>query len=196
MIFVEEWPKEKTFIIQLNQNFGIEFTENHLKKSSKFRKTVLFVHESKYNVFWSDGRTNMWRKPGEEILKEMFIQRLNILVVTWCVVMRGSIRSGKSSYYQRHHEQTRLCKHSSKTSKSQYWKLGIQEHCALYHDNDPKYSSRVVRHGYLYNCPKVIKTPPQSQDLNVTENLWFKLETEIRNYSISNKEDPKKALRE
>ena len=110
MIFVEEWPKEKTFIIQLNQNFGIEFTENHLKKSSKFRKTVLFVHESKYNVFWSDGRTNMWRKPGEEILKEMFIQRLNILVVTWCVVMRGSIRSGKSSYYQRHHEQTRLCK--------------------------------------------------------------------------------------
>ena len=110
--------------------------------------------------------------------------------------MHGSIRSGNSSFYRGHHEQTRLCKHSSKTSKSQYWKLGIQEHCALYHDNDPKYSSRVVRHGYLYNCPKVIKTPPQSQDLNVTENLWFKLETEIRNYSISNKEDPKKALRE
>jgi hypothetical protein len=33
--------------------------------------------------------------------------------------------------------------------------------------------------GALYNCPKVIKTPPQSPHLNVTENLLSKLETEI-----------------
>lgn len=41
-----------------------------------------------------------------------------------------------------------------------------------------------------------MKTPPQSPDLNVIENLWSKLETEIRNHKISNKEDLKKALLE
>jgi len=48
----------------------------------------------------------------------------------------------------------------------------------------------------LYNCPKVIKTPLQSPGLNVIENLWAKLETEIRNHSVSNKGNLKKALRE
>jgi len=48
----------------------------------------------------------------------------------------------------------------------------------------------------LYSWPKVIKTPPQLPDLNVIENRWAKLGTEIRNYSISHKEDVKKVLRE
>ena len=39
-------------------------------------------------------------------------------------------------------------------------KPGIQEHCVIYHDNDPKHSSHLVRQWYLYNCSKVIKTPP------------------------------------
>jgi len=48
----------------------------------------------------------------------------------------------------------------------------------------------------LYNCPYVIKIAPQSPGLNVIENLLAKLETEIRNHSVSNKGDLKKALRE
>jgi len=48
----------------------------------------------------------------------------------------------------------------------------------------------------LYNWTKVIKTAPQLPDLNVTENLWAKLRTEIRNHSIPNKEDLNKVLRE
>jgi hypothetical protein len=75
-------------------------------------------------------------------------------------------------------------------------KLGIQEHFAFFHDSDPKYSSYLVRGWCLYNCSKVIKTPRQSPDLNVIENLLAKLETEITNRSISNKGDLKKALRE
>lgn len=108
-------------IRHLNQNCRKELTENKFKNCSKFRKTVLFAHESKYNVCWSDGRTNMWRKPGEEIRKGIFVQRLNMVVVAWCVVMRGSIRIRKSSYYRRYHEQTHLCKHSSRTSESKCW---------------------------------------------------------------------------
>jgi hypothetical protein len=48
----------------------------------------------------------------------------------------------------------------------------------------------------LYSWPKVIKNPPQLPGLKMIENLWAKLGTEIRSYSVPNKEDPKKALRE
>ena len=48
----------------------------------------------------------------------------------------------------------------------------------------------------MYSWLKVIKTAPQLPDLNVIENLWAKLRTEIRNNSISNKEDLNKVLRE
>ena len=54
----------------------------------------------------------------------------------------------------------------------------------------------MVRRWCLYNWTKVIKIAPQLPDLNVTENLWAKLRTEIRNHSIPNKEDLNKVLRE
>jgi hypothetical protein len=70
-------------------------------------------------------------------------------------------------------------------------KLGIQEHFAFYHDNCPNHSVHLVREWCLYSYPKVIKTPPQSPNLHAIENLWSKLEKEIRN-----KEDLKNYLRE
>jgi len=63
--------------------------------------------------------------------------------------------------------------------------LGIQEHFACYHDNYPKHSVHLVREWCLYNCPKVIKTPPQSPDLNVIENFWDKLKREVRNKDLN-----------
>jgi hypothetical protein len=74
-------------------------------------------------------------------------------------------------------------------------KLGLQEHFAIYRDSDPKYSSLLVRGWCSYNYPTVIKTPPQSPDLNVIENLLTKLVIEIRSHSFSNKGDLKKGLK-
>ncbi|GFT40290.1 transposable element Tcb1 transposase [Trichonephila clavipes] len=39
-------------------------------------------------------------------------------------------------------------------------------------------------------------TPPQSPDLNVTENLWSQLEKSIHEHAISSKEDLKNVLKE
>jgi transposase len=54
------------------------------------------------------------------------------------------------------------------------------------------FGKRVV----LVQLPKQNSSPPQSSDVNVNENLWAKLEPEIRNHATSNKDDLKKALRE
>ena len=68
----------------------------------------------------------------------------------------------------------------------------------FYQNNDPKHTelAEVVKEWLLYNCPRVVKTPSQSPDLNIIENLWHKLEIEIRKHKISNKNDLKRVLLE
>ncbi|GBM62691.1 hypothetical protein AVEN_46509-1 [Araneus ventricosus] len=75
-------------------------------------------------------------------------------------------------------------------------KLGIQNTFKLYQDNDPKHTALSVLLWLLHNCPKVIKTPPYSLDLNPIENVWHELEKITRKHDISSKEQRKTALTE
>jgi len=81
-----------------------------------------------------------------------------------------------------------------KTSAEQF---GIEENVAFYHDSDPKHSSHLVRGWRLYSGTKVIKTPTQSPDIKMIENLRAKLGTQIKKkHSISSIENLKKTLGE
>jgi len=177
----------------------MEFAENHLQKVLEFWKTFFFADERKYEYLdQMDIIVCVWRKPGEELRKEkkIFVQRSNMVVVACGVRMHGGMKRGNLHFIK-----GSVTKHVCINIPQGHLKacaeeLRIQEHFAFYHDSDPKYSSHLVRGWCLYSCPKVIKSPPQSPDLNVIENLLAKLETEIRNHTIFNKGDLKKALRE
>ena len=73
-------------------------------------------------------------------------------------------------------------------------KLAIKDSFHFYQDNDSKHTAGIVKEWLLYHYTRVIKTPPQSPDLNIIENLWQKLEVEIRKYEISCNDYLKKAL--
>ena len=75
-------------------------------------------------------------------------------------------------------------------------KLGIKDTIQFYQDNDPKHKAHAVRMWLLYNCPHVLETPPQSPDINVIEHLWEHLENQLKNYTISNKNDLIKVLKD
>lgn len=66
----------------------------------------------------------------------------------------------------------------------------------FYQDNDPKHKALDVRLWLMYNCPKVLETPPQSPDINVIEHLWAHLENKLKNHKISNKKDLEAALKD
>lgn len=72
--------------------------------------------------------------------------------------------------------------------------LGIKESFRFYQDNDPKHKSNLVQTWLVWKCPHIVQTPAQSPDLNVIENLWHKLELEIRKHPISSAESLKSAL--
>ncbi|GFV15512.1 transposable element Tc1 transposase [Trichonephila clavipes] len=56
--------RKKPFISLQNQKKRLEFTKTHQLKTDNFWKKVIFSDESKFNIFGSDGRRTVWRKPN------------------------------------------------------------------------------------------------------------------------------------
>ncbi|GFV63294.1 uncharacterized protein TNCV_1373911 [Trichonephila clavipes] len=55
---------KKPFISLQNQKKPLEFAKTHQLKTDNFWKKVIFSEESKFNIFGSDGRRTVWRKPN------------------------------------------------------------------------------------------------------------------------------------
>ena len=75
-------------------------------------------------------------------------------------------------------------------------KFGLQRSFKFYQDNDPKHKAQRIKIQLVYNCTKVLETPPQSPDLNVIENLWSHIKIAIKKHEISKKNQLKVVLRE
>ncbi|GFW97804.1 transposable element Tcb1 transposase [Trichonephila clavipes] len=56
--------RKKPFISLQNQKKHLEFAKTHQLKTDNFWKKVIFSDESKFNIFGSDGRRTVWRKPN------------------------------------------------------------------------------------------------------------------------------------
>ncbi|GFX78499.1 transposable element Tc1 transposase [Trichonephila clavipes] len=56
--------RKKPFISLKNQKKRLDFAKTHQLKTDNFWKKVIFSDESKFNIFGSDGRRTIWRKPN------------------------------------------------------------------------------------------------------------------------------------
>ncbi|GFX60027.1 transposable element Tcb1 transposase [Trichonephila clavipes] len=56
--------RKKPFISLQNQKERLEFAKTHQMKTNNFWKKVIFSDENKFNIFGSDGRRTVWRKPN------------------------------------------------------------------------------------------------------------------------------------
>ncbi|GBM70248.1 Transposable element Tc1 transposase [Araneus ventricosus] len=165
-----------------------------IDKDISFWESVIFVDESKFNIFGSDGRITVWRKPNKEINLKNLLPTVEHggggIMVCGCFAASGmeNLVSLKIIWTN-----ISILKENLKISAP---KLGIQNTFKLYQDNDPKHTALNVRLWLLYNCPKVIKTPPYSSDLNPIENVCHELEKRTRKHYISSKKQLKAVLTE
>lgn len=59
--------RKKPFISEVNRKNRLDFAKKYIGKSREFWESVIFSDESKYNIFGSDGRQYVWRKPNTEL---------------------------------------------------------------------------------------------------------------------------------
>lgn len=57
-----------------NQKVNIQFASEYLLQDFEFQSTVMFVDESKFNIFGTDGRFYMRRNPGKTPTKTIYAQ--------------------------------------------------------------------------------------------------------------------------
>ncbi|GFX17009.1 tc1-like transposase protein [Trichonephila clavipes] len=86
---------------------------------------------------------------------------------------------------------TYILRHNLQSSAQ---KLGLGTSFVFQQDNDPKHTANLTREWLLYNSPRQLKTLPQSPDINSIENLWHKLDVEVRKHKISCKDELKRIL--
>lgn len=189
--------RRKPHISKKNRNIRLYFAKEHVSKPLEFWMDVIFADESKYNLFGCDGRVLVYRKPNTELEERNMVPTVKHggggIMIWGCMAAAGVGNLAFIDGIMDHHKYIDLLKQNLRPSAE---KLGLADRFKFYQDNDPKHSAVNTKLWLLYNCPQIIKTPPQSPDLNPIEHLWSHLEKKIRSREFTNKNQMKAILQE
>lgn len=180
--------RRKPFISKVNRKKRLLFAKMYKNKDANFWKRVVFTDESKYNIFGSDGRGKVWRRPNELLRMKNIVSTVkhgggNVMV--WgCMAASGV---GKLHFIECTMDRWVYLDVLKTNLRESVTALGIEKDFIFQQDNDPKHTSNIIREWLLYNVPKQLRSPPQSPDLNPIEHLWEELERRIRKHTITSK---------
>lgn len=187
--------RKKPFISEINRRKRLDFAKSHVDLSEEFWNTVIFSDESKFNIFGSDGRRYVWRRPNTELEEQHLtatVKHGGGSVLVWgCMAANGVGNLYFIDGIMTARTYIDILRHNLKISAQN---LGLGTSFVFQQDNDPKHTANLTREWLLYNAPRQLKTPPQSPDINPIENLWHLLDLEIRKHKISSKDDLKRLL--
>ncbi|GBM27382.1 Transposable element Tc1 transposase [Araneus ventricosus] len=135
--------RRKCFVNERTRKVRLDFAKSMVDKDKSFWENIIFVDESKSNIFGSDGRISVWRKPNEELNPKNLLPTVKHggggIMVCGCFVASGmeNLVSLKIIWTN-----ISILKENLKISAQ---KLGIQNTFKLYQDNDPKHTALNVR---------------------------------------------------
>ncbi|GFT69734.1 HTH_Tnp_Tc3_2 domain-containing protein [Trichonephila clavipes] len=55
-------PQKKPYISKANRKTRLTFSKMYVRQPTEYWEDVIFVDESKYNIFGSDSKQKVWRK--------------------------------------------------------------------------------------------------------------------------------------
>ena len=187
--------RRKPYISKINQKKRVEFAKEFVTKDTDFWEKIMFSDESKFNIFKSDGRILVWRKPNTE-MDELNLQATmkhggGGLMVWGCMASSGVgelifIDEIMDKYVYLNILKQNLLKSTQK--------LNLPRDFYFQQDRDPKHMAYIVRQWIIYNTAHTLNTPPQSPDMNPIEHVWNELEKRIRKHNITSKSELKKVL--
>ena len=176
-----------------NRKLRIEFAVHHLTKDESWWNDVIFLDESKFNLFGTDWRVMyVGRKPNTELRPQNFkptVKHGGGHVMVWGCISFKSVGNLVfiDGIINRMNSYLKILKNNLKQSAE-----GAKDTFKLYQDYDSKHNAYKVRSFLLHNCSKAIEPPPQSPNMNPIENLWNKLDRRERQKPVSSITELKK----
>ncbi|GFW15572.1 transposable element Tc1 transposase [Trichonephila clavipes] len=136
------------------------------------RKKALNCDESKFNIFGSDGRRMVWRKPNTSHHPQHTIPTVKHgggSVMVWgCMAASGV---GKLVFIDGIMHKMAYLNILQNNLKESADKLGLGSNFIFQQDNDPKNTAFVIKEWLLYHCRNQLNTPPQSPNKCYRESV-------------------------
>ncbi|KAF0729887.1 hypothetical protein Ae201684P_014424 [Aphanomyces euteiches] len=181
--------RKKPFISKVNRAKRLAYAKKYQHFTVDDWKRVLFTDESPSNLYGSNGRIFVWRKPGEEFVDQCLVPTYKSGRQT--VMVWGSIG---------YHGAGSLVFCPSKMNSNDYLeivysalpdsfvKLDLHVDFIFQQDNAPCHTAQRVMEFFDENAFNVLDHPPQSPYLNPIEHVWSYIGRRIRQSTPSSLE--------
>lgn len=188
-------PRKKPFISARNKERRLEFARNHILSTQDFWNGTIFTDESKFEIFGGKRKRKIWRKVNDEMNPKNLLPTVKHgggSVMVWgCMAASGVGNLVFIESTMRKEDYLRILRSNLRQSVQ---KLGLSEDWTFQQDNDPKHTAHIVKNWLQNHVPNQLNSPPQSPDLNPIEHLWEHLDRQVRQRTITSKEDLKRCL--
>ena len=179
--------KKKPFISIKNRQLRLRFARAHLRWTTDQWNAVLFTDEKKFNLRGSDSRTLIRRRRDEAYLPQC---------------LQGTVKNGGASCmawvsFSGHCGPGPMTMLSGKVNAKQYienvlevsllpYVHNLPLNWTLQQDNAPIHTANIVKRWLHTQDWSILDHPPQSPDLNPIENLWTRIDKEIKRKAPNN----------
>ena len=172
--------RKKPYVNKVNRSRRFKFARETLQKSLNFWQTVMWPDESKFELFSSKGRVMIWCTPKETFRLQCIVPTVKHggdSVTVWGCFTHREIkklhildRTMDKFYYREILERNLLPSVEN---------FDFSGGFTFMHDNNPKYTSVLVKGWLVKQHMKTLPWPSYSPDANLAEHLWNELERRL-----------------
>lgn len=172
--------RKKPYVSLKNRKARLAFARQHLHRTPEQWRNVLFSDESKFNMFGSDGKLYVRRRPHEEFdpkCTKKSVKGNGGSVMVWGAFSRRGV--GPIHRIEGIMDQfvfVRILNNVLLPYADDHMPLKW----TFQQDNDPKHTSNLAKAWFQDNQISLLPWPAQSPDLNPIETLWNDVEKGIK----------------
>lgn len=189
-------PIKKPLLSKKNIKKRYDCSKIWMQMSEEKVKKIIFSDESKFNLFSSDGKRSVWRKPSTGLecknIQPTFKHGGGSVMVWGCFSYNGI---GNLHFIDGIMDAKEYACILHENLSASATKMGLNEFI-FQQDNDPKHTSRVAKEYFEENEIELLDWPAQSPDMNPIETLWSIIKEKLVDFIPKNKDDLKEKILE